>query len=78
VFFNPSLKELAKIWKVEIISTEVLKRENVVTFARQILEEARKTFDARSSVSKDIPAVKELAIMGFSAKRLWQMEKLRE
>ncbi len=65
---NPSLAELAKIWKVEIVSTEVLNRGDLAAFARQIVEKAQEAFDARSGVSKDIPAVKESAVMGFSTK----------
>ena len=65
---NPSLAELAKIWKVEIVSTEVLNRGGLAAFARQIVEKAQEAFGARSGVSKDIPAVKESAVMGFSAK----------
>ena len=65
---NPSLAELAKIWKVEIVSTEVLNRGGLAAFARQIVEKAQEAFDGRSGVSKDIPAVKESAVMGFSAK----------
>ena len=65
---NPSLVELAKIWKVEIVSTEILKRGDLSVFARQIVEKAQEAFGARSGVSKDIPAVKESAVMGFSQK----------
>jgi carbon-monoxide dehydrogenase catalytic subunit len=65
---NPSLAELAKIWKVEIVSTEVLNRGGLAAFARQIVEKAQEAFDGRSRVSKDIPAVKESAVMGFSIK----------
>jgi len=58
---NPSLRELAKIWKVEIVSTEVLNRGNLAKFAREIVDSARKAFEARSEVSKEIPEVKESA-----------------
>jgi carbon-monoxide dehydrogenase catalytic subunit len=65
---NPSLKELAKVWNVEIVSTEVLNRGNLAKWARDIIERAQKAFDARGGVSKDIPEVKESAVMGFSIK----------
>ena len=65
---NPSLAELAKIWKVEIVSTEVLNRGTLADFARQIVDKAIEAFDSRGGVSKDIPAVKESAVMGFSQK----------
>jgi carbon-monoxide dehydrogenase catalytic subunit len=67
---NPSLTELAKIWKVEIVSTEILNRGTLADFAQQIVEEALEAFKARSSVPKDIPDVKETAMMGFSEKSL--------
>src|SRR4030043_996614 len=65
---NPSLKELAKVWNVEIVSTEVLNRGNLVKWAHDIIERAQKAFDARGGVSKDIPEAKESAPMGFSIK----------
>lgn len=67
---NPSLRELAKIWKVEIVSTEVLNRGNLAKFAREIVDSARKAFEARSEVSREIPEVKESALMNFSVKNL--------
>jgi len=67
---NPSLRELAKIWKVEIISTEVLNRENLVKFAREIVERTQEAFKARGEVSKEIPEIKESALMNFSTKDL--------
>jgi carbon-monoxide dehydrogenase catalytic subunit len=67
---NPSLVELAKIWKVEIVSTEVLKRGESSVFARQIVEKAQEAFGARGGISKDIPGVMESAVMGFSTKDL--------
>ena len=65
---NPSLAELAKIWKVEIVSTEVLNRGDVSTFAKEVVKRAEEAFAARREVSKDIPQVKESAVMGFSTK----------
>jgi carbon-monoxide dehydrogenase catalytic subunit len=59
---------LAKVWNVEIVSTEVLNRGNLAKWARDIIERAQKAFDARGGVSKDIPEVKESAVMGFSIK----------
>jgi carbon-monoxide dehydrogenase catalytic subunit len=72
---NPSLVELAKIWKVEIVPTEVLNRGKLSTFAREIVEKAQEAFHARSGVSKDIPKVKESAVMGFSTKGI-EMNKV--
>jgi carbon-monoxide dehydrogenase catalytic subunit len=67
---NPSLTELAKISKVEVVSTEILNRGTLADFAQQVIEEALEAFHARSSVPKDIPNVKETAVMGFSEKSL--------
>ena len=67
---NPSLAELAKIWKVEIVTTEVLNKGDLSVFARQIVEKAKEAFNARGEVSKEIPRVKESAVMGFSAKNI--------
>jgi carbon-monoxide dehydrogenase catalytic subunit len=67
---NPSLTELAKIWKVGVVSTEILNRGTLAHFAQQIIEETSEAFKARSSVPKDTPNVKETAVMGFSEKSL--------
>ena len=66
---NPSLAELAKGWNVEVVQTEVLNRGgDLAGFARKIVEQAQKAFDGRRKVTRDIPGVKESALMGFSAK----------
>jgi carbon-monoxide dehydrogenase catalytic subunit len=65
---NPSLAELAKIWKTEVVPTEVLNRGDLSSFAKEIVEKAQEAFKARGEVSKDIPSIKELAVMGFSVK----------
>ena len=67
---NPSLAELAKAWKVEIVLTEILNRGDLDTFAKEIVEKAQKAFKARGEVSRDIPSIKESAIMGFSIKNV--------
>jgi carbon-monoxide dehydrogenase catalytic subunit len=63
---NPSLAELAKIWKVEVVSTEVLNKRDPISFAREIVEMAQETFKVRVEISKDIPEVKESGVIGFS------------
>ena len=65
---NPSLAELAKIWKAEVVPTEVLNRGDLSSFAKEIVEKAQEAFKARGEVSKDIPSIKESAVMGFSVK----------
>jgi carbon-monoxide dehydrogenase catalytic subunit len=67
---NPSLRELANIWKVEIVSTEILNRGNLADFAQRVIEEALEAFNARHIISRDIPEIKESAIMGFSIKNV--------
>jgi len=67
-YVNPSLQEVAREWNVTIVPTEVLKRgQDLGRFAEQIIVQAKKAFDTRSGISKDIPEVKESALMGFSA-----------
>ena len=65
---NPSLAGLAKIWKIEVIPTEVLNRGDLSSFAKKIVEKAQEAFKARGEVSRDIPSIKESAVMGFSVK----------
>jgi carbon-monoxide dehydrogenase catalytic subunit len=67
---SPSLTELAKIWKVEIVSTEALNRVDLSSFAKEIVEKAQEAFKARGEVSRDIPSIKESALMGFSTKHV--------
>jgi carbon-monoxide dehydrogenase catalytic subunit len=66
-FVNPSLSNLSRKWEVPIISAELLKREKESgRFAREIVERAKKSLDFRRNISRDIPDVKENAMMGFS------------
>jgi carbon-monoxide dehydrogenase catalytic subunit len=65
---NPSLAELAKVWKVEVVPTEVLNRKDVSSFAKEIIGMAQEAFKARGEVARDIPNIKESGVMGFSAK----------
>ena len=66
-FVNPSLSNLSRKWEVPIISAELLKKEKEPgRFAREIVERAKKSFDFRRNIPRDIPDVKENAMMGFS------------
>ncbi len=66
-FVNPSIAKIAREWEVPIISAEVLKKEQDISrFARQIVENAKKSFDFRRNIPRDIPETKECAMMGFS------------
>ena len=66
-FVNPSIAKIAREWEVPIISAEVLKKEqDIGRFARQIVENTKKSFDFRQNIPRDIPETKEYAVMGFS------------
>jgi len=66
-FVNPSLSRLATHYETPIISAGVLKGErDLGKLAKDAVEQARKSFDFRRKVPRDIPEVKESAIMGFS------------
>jgi carbon-monoxide dehydrogenase catalytic subunit len=66
-FVDPSIATVAREWEVPIISTEVLKREQEIgRFAKQIVENAKKSFDFRRNIPRDIPQTMESAVMGLS------------
>jgi carbon-monoxide dehydrogenase catalytic subunit len=68
---NPSLIRVAKEFEVSILSTEGLKREkDPGRFARQIIEQTKKSFDFRRHIPRDIPEATEVAIMGFSGESI--------
>jgi hydroxylamine reductase (hybrid-cluster protein) len=68
---NPSLMRVAKEFEVSIVSTEGLKREkDPGRFARQIVEETKKSFDFRRHIPRDIPVGTEVAMMGFSGESI--------
>lgn len=75
---NPSLAGLARQWNVGLVQTEVLNgARDSKGSARKIVAEAQKAFDGRRKVTRDIPAMKETARMGFSAKGL-DMKKIAQ
>jgi carbon-monoxide dehydrogenase catalytic subunit len=64
---NPSLMRVAKEFEVSILSTEGLKRErNPGRFAREIVDQTKKSFDFRRHIPRDVPEGTEVAMMGFS------------
>jgi len=70
-FVNPSLAKLAKEWEVPVISADGLKtRKDLSRFAGEIVEQARKSFDFRRNITRNIPEDKEYTIMGFSRNNL--------
>jgi len=66
-FVNPSLADVAKDWKVTVVSTDGLNQNpEPNAFAQQIVEQAVQAFEMRQNIARDIPMVKESAVMGFS------------
>ena len=66
-FVNPSLVNLAKDWKIALIAADGLKTDqDLETFAGHVVEQSVKAFDNRGDISRDIPGIKESAVMGFS------------
>jgi len=67
-YVNPSLADVATDWKVAVVPTDGLNQNpDLDAFARQIVAQAAQTFDLRKNIVRDIPMVKESAVMGFSA-----------
>ena len=70
-FVNPSLTNLSKEWEVPIVPAELLKREkDPGRFAGEIVDRAKKSFDFRRNISRDVPDVRENAMMGFSCENV--------
>ena len=66
-YVNPSLMTVAREFEVPIVPAEVLKKEkDLDRFAREIVEKAKKSFDFRRNIPRDIPEAKEYAMMSFS------------
>jgi hydroxylamine reductase (hybrid-cluster protein) len=54
-----------------VVATEVLQNEKSLDgFAAQIVEKAKKAFESRKGISRDIPESKESAVMGFSVENV--------
>ncbi len=67
-FVNPSLEKVAKDWKVTVVPTDGLNPQpDPDEFAANIVAKALKAFEMRQTIARDIPQVKESAVMGFSA-----------
>jgi len=70
-FVNPSLADVAKDWKVTVVTTDGLNQNpGPDEFAQQIVEQAAQAFEMRRNITRDIPMVKESAVMGFSGSEL--------
>ena len=69
-FVNPSLSDIARDWRVPIISTEKLNpNANLDAFAKEIVDQAQKSFDTRRDIARDIPDTLASATMGYPVKQ---------
>ena len=67
-FVNPSLADVARDWKVTVVPTDGLNQnQDPDTFAKKIVGQAVQAFEMRQNITRDIPMVKESAVMGYSA-----------
>jgi carbon-monoxide dehydrogenase catalytic subunit len=67
-FVNPALAEVSTDWKVTVVPTDgLVQNPDPDAFARKIVEQAQHAFEMRQSITRDIPMVKESAVMGYSA-----------
>jgi len=70
-FVNPSLSHLANHYETPIIPAGGLNGEkDLEKLAKEIVEQAKKSFDFRRKIPRDIPEVKESAVMAFSPEDL--------
>jgi carbon-monoxide dehydrogenase catalytic subunit len=70
-FVNPSLAEVAKDWKVAVVVTDGLNQDpDLSALAQKIVEQTAQAFEMRQNITKDIPMVKETAIMGYSSEQV--------
>jgi anaerobic carbon-monoxide dehydrogenase catalytic subunit len=73
---NPSLPAIAKEWDIPVVPTGGWKNgTNRNGIAAEIVEKARKSFDIRGQIPRDVPEVRESAVMGFSPETV-NMEKI--
>jgi carbon-monoxide dehydrogenase catalytic subunit len=67
-FVNPSLVDVAKDWKVTVVPANGLNRDpDPAALAQSIVDQAAKAYELRQNITRDIPMVKESAILGFSS-----------
>ena len=75
-FVYPSLMALAVEWEVPVVAAEGLKKaKSLDAFAKEVVDKARKAFDVRKNITKEIPESKESSCMGFSTATL-DMKKI--
>ena len=67
-FVNPSLAKVARDWKVTVVPADGLTQSSDPdALAQKIVEQAEHAFEMRQNITRDIPLVKESAVMGYSA-----------
>jgi carbon-monoxide dehydrogenase catalytic subunit len=67
-YVNPSLVGVATDWKVAVVPADGLNQNpDPDAFAQQIVAQAVQAFDLRKNIARDIPMVKEPAVVGYSA-----------
>jgi len=70
-FVYPSLMALAGEWEVPVVAAEGLKKaKSLDAFAKEVVDKARKAFDVRKNIAREIPESKESSCMGFSTATL--------
>jgi len=67
-FVNPSLADVARDWKVTVVPTDGLNQNgDPQALAQKIVMQASQAYEMRHNIVRDIPMVKESAVMGYSA-----------
>ncbi len=67
----PSLKEVAKEYEVPIFYLNGLKRNNGLRhLAKEIIDQTKKSYEFRKRLPRDIPQIKESAMMRFSKEEI--------
>jgi carbon-monoxide dehydrogenase catalytic subunit len=70
-FVNPSLAQVARDWKVAIVATDGLDQaSDPHALAQKIVEQAAQAHEMRQNITRDIPLVKETAVMGYCAAQI--------
>jgi carbon-monoxide dehydrogenase catalytic subunit len=70
-FVHPSLAAVAREFETPVIQAETLKKEKDINrFAKGIVDQAKKSYDFRRNIPREIPEVREYATMGYSRENL--------
>jgi carbon-monoxide dehydrogenase catalytic subunit len=70
-FVNPSLAEVAKDWKVTVVPADGLDQAaDPNALAQKIVAQAAHSHEMRQNITRDIPMVKESAVMGYCAAQI--------